>query len=138
MLESQPRVTWFRDGRRAPSSTTVRTPVRICATIRYGGRHGRRLGQARQRRAPGPAGARRPAPRAQDPVGPDCPARHCWVSGAVDAEGVKRPGLLLEWRQVAGRWEGRVTYAARLRPLEANGGWLVVEEWLPAELLTPC
>jgi hypothetical protein len=66
-----------------------------------------------------------------------CPARHCWVSGAVDAEGVKRPGLLLEWRQVHGRWEGRVTYAARLRPLEANGGWLVVEEWLPAELLTP-
>jgi hypothetical protein len=74
----------------------------------------------------------------RDPLGQDCPARHCWVSGAVDAEGVKRPGLLHEWRQVAGRWEGRVTYAARLRPLEANGGWLVVEEWLPAELLTPC
>lgn len=73
------------------------------------------------------------------PVVPDenCPARHCWVSGAVDAEGVKRPGLLLEWRQVRGRWEGRVTYVARLRPLEADGGWLVVEEWLPAELLTP-
>jgi hypothetical protein len=69
-------------------------------------------------------------------LGP-CPARHCWVSGAVDAEGVKRPGLLLEWRQVRGRWEGRVTYVARLRPLEADGGWLVVEEWLPAELLTP-
>ena len=67
----------------------------------------------------------------------DCPGRHCWVSGAVDAEGVKRPGLLLEWRQVHGRWEGRVTYVARLRPLEANGGWLAVEEWLPAELLTP-
>ena len=70
--------------------------------------------------------------------GPDAgPARHCWVAGAVDAEGVKRPGLLLEWRQVRGRWEGRVTYVARLRPLEANGGWLVVEEWLPAELLMP-
>jgi hypothetical protein len=66
-----------------------------------------------------------------------CPARHCWVSGAVDAEGVKRPGLLLEWRQVHGRWEGRVIYVARLRPLEANGGWLTIEEWLPAELLTP-
>src|SRR4051812_25020923 len=75
---------------------------------------------------------------AREPVGPECPARHCWVSGAVDAEGVKRPGLLLEWRQVMGRWEGRVAYAARLRPLEANGGWLMVEEWLPAELLTPC
>ena len=82
----------------------------------------------------------RPAPEAEagrSGVGDACPARHCWVSGAVDAEGVKRPGLLLEWRQVAGRWEGRVTYAARLRPLEVNGGWLVVEEWLPAELLTP-
>ena len=76
----------------------------------------------------------RPPPTVPDEA---CPARHCWVSGAVDAEGVKRPGLLLEWRQVQGRWEGRVTYAARLRPLEANGGWLVVEEWLPAELLTP-
>ena len=79
--------------------------------------------------------ADRPAPEAM--AEPGCPARHCWVSGAVDAEGVKRPGLLLEWRQVYGRWEGRVTYVARLRPLEANGGWLVVEEWLPAELLTP-
>jgi hypothetical protein len=78
----------------------------------------------------------RPAPEA--PPDDPCPARHCWVAGAVDAEGVKRPGLLLEWRQVAGRWEGRVTYVARLRPLEANGGWLVVEEWLPAELLMPC
>ncbi len=77
------------------------------------------------------------SPPAPDHRGTDCPARHCWVSGAVDAEGVKRPGLLLEWRQVAGRWEGRVTYAARLRPFEANGGWLLVEEWLPAELLTP-
>ena len=74
-----------------------------------------------------------PPERHPDP----CPARHCWVSGAVDAEGVKRPGLLLEWRQVHGRWEGRVAYVARLRPLEANGGWLTVEEWLPAELLTP-
>jgi hypothetical protein len=76
------------------------------------------------------------APAPERP-GAYCPGRHCWVSGAVDAEGVKRPGLLLEWRQVAGRWEGRVTYVARLRPLEANGGWAVVEEWLPAELLTP-
>lgn len=71
----------------------------------------------------------------------DGPARHCWVSGAVDAEGVKRPGLLLEWRRAARagghRWEGRVLYAARLRPLEAGGGWVAVEEWLPAELLSP-
>ena len=60
--------------------------------------------------------------------------RHCWVSEA----GGRRPGLLVEWRQVptrsgAGRWEGRVVYAAQLRP----PAWVVVEEWLPAALLTP-
>jgi len=63
-----------------------------------------------------------------------CPARHCWVAGAVDDLGVKRPGLLVEWRAVDGRWQGRVTYPALLQP----GRWVLVEEWVPAELLTPC
>lgn len=62
-----------------------------------------------------------------------CPARHCWVAGALDAEGVKRPGLLVEWRHAAQGWEGRVLYCARLR----RDAWVVVEEWLPADLLTP-
>ncbi len=62
-----------------------------------------------------------------------CPARHCWVAGALDAEGVKRPGLLVEWRQTSDGWQGRVLYCARLR----RDAWVVVEEWLPAELLTP-
>jgi hypothetical protein len=63
-----------------------------------------------------------------------CPARHCWVSDAVDGVGAKRPGLLVEWRRAGGgRWEGRVVYPALLRP----GGWVLVEEWVPAELLTP-
>ena len=62
-----------------------------------------------------------------------CPARHCWVSGAADGLGVKRPGLLVEWRQAGGAWEGRVVYVVRLRP----GGWQLVEEWVPASLLTP-
>ncbi len=61
----------------------------------------------------------------------ECPARHCWVSVPVD--GVRpRAGLLLEWRKVEHRWEGRVVYVAELRP----GRWAAVEEWLPAELLT--
>jgi hypothetical protein len=47
---------------------------------------------------------------------------------------VKRPGLLVEWRAAAGGWEGRVVYAALLRPHV----WVTVEEWVPAELLTPC
>ena len=61
------------------------------------------------------------------------PGRHCWVAGAVDDHGVKRPGLLVEWRQGRAGWEGRVVYVAQLRA----GQWLLVEEWLPAELLTP-
>lgn len=62
----------------------------------------------------------------------ECPARHCWVAGAVDEMGVKRPGLLVEWRLRESGWEGRVVYAAELRA----GGWALVEEWLPATLLT--
>lgn len=62
-----------------------------------------------------------------------CPARHCWVSGGVDDVGVKRPGLLVEWRVAATGWEGRVVYAAELRA----GQWALVEEWLSAALLTP-
>lgn len=75
-----------------------------------------------------------------DPSGPSpvaapelCPVRHCWVAAAVDDTGVKRPGLLVEWRRTAHGWDGRVVYAARLR----SGGWALVEEWLPAECLAP-
>ena len=75
------------------------------------------------------------APAAErDAASEPCPARHCWVGEAVDGLGVKRPGLLVEWRAVETRWEGRVVYAALVRP----GAWILVEEWLPAELLTPC
>jgi hypothetical protein len=63
----------------------------------------------------------------------ECPARHCWVADAVDGHGVKRPGLLLEWRRGEGGWEGRVVYAAQVRP----GRWALVEEWVAAALLTP-
>ena len=71
-----------------------------------------------------------------------CPARHCWVADAADGDGVRRPGLLVEWRQttLAGSgqgWEGRVIYAARLRD-DVHAPWATVEEWVPAALLTPC
>lgn len=62
-----------------------------------------------------------------------CPVRHCWVSDAVDGRGIKRPGLLVEWRRTTASWEGRVVYAAMVRP----GEWALVEEWIPADLLTP-
>ena len=63
----------------------------------------------------------------------ECPARHCWVSDAVDGAGVKRPGLLVEWRPGRTGWEGRVVYVAQLRA----GTWTLVEEWLAASLLSP-
>lgn len=62
-----------------------------------------------------------------------CPVRHCWVAGAADDLGVKRPGLLVEWRRVRNGWQGRVVYAAELRA----GEWSLVEEWLPSTLLSP-
>jgi hypothetical protein len=54
------------------------------------------------------------------------PVRHCWVT---DRHG-RLPGLLLEWRHVAAGWQGRV-----VRPVLEPSGWVMVEEWLPAELL---
>ena len=59
--------------------------------------------------------------------------RHCWVLDGADGYGVKRPGLLLEWRRTDRGWEGRVVYTAQLRP----DTWAAVEEWLPGELLAP-
>jgi hypothetical protein len=49
----------------------------------------------------------------------------------TDRQG-RNPGLLLEWRQVTAGWQGRV-----VRPVLDESGWIVVEEWLPAELLAP-
>jgi hypothetical protein len=77
-----------------------------------------------------------PLSRRVRPTAPDtdsCPVRHCWVSGSADDSGVKRPGLLVEWRRTGAGWHGRVVYAAELRA----GEWALVEEWLPATLLAP-
>jgi hypothetical protein len=71
------------------------------------------------------------------PVEPGCPSRHCWVDDPVDGLGDHRPGLLVEWRRQGDSWEGRVVYAAALRAGDAAVEWGLVEEWLPAERLTP-
>lgn len=75
----------------------------------------------------------RPGAAPAAPPEEPCPARHCWVADAADRHGVKRPGLLVEWRQAGGGWQGRVVYAVRLRA----DSWQLVEEWVPASLLTP-
>jgi hypothetical protein len=54
--------------------------------------------------------------------------KHCWVT---DRYG-RLPGLLLEWRRTADGFQGRV-----VRPVCEDGGWLVVDEWLPSGLLDP-
>ena len=77
--------------------------------------------QARER----PLGSGPQAP-ADVPAAPD--VKHCWV---IDGHG-RLPGLLLEWRRRPGGWHGRV-----VRLVLDDSGWVVVEEWLPAQLLEP-
>jgi hypothetical protein len=68
------------------------------------------------------------SPAAEQP--PEPPAvKHCWVNGRHG----RVPGLLLEWRNVAGVWSGRV-----VRPVHDGTGWVLVEEWIEAALLDPC
>jgi hypothetical protein len=70
--------------------------------------------------APSPAMPARPSPLDR--------LKHCWVS---DGHG-RLPGLLLEWRKVVAGWQGRVVHPV---PEPGTEGWILVEEWLPAELL---
>ena len=64
------------------------------------------------------------------PPVPDVPSslKHCWVT---DRYG-RLPALLLEWRRTESGYQGRV-----VRPVYEDGGWILVEEWLPAALLGP-
>ena len=55
--------------------------------------------------------------------------KHCWVTGRHG----RLPALLLEWRRTAAGFQGRVIHPV----VEADGGWVVVEEWLPAAVLDP-
>ncbi|MEO5654322.1 MAG: hypothetical protein ABIN79_08100 [Marmoricola sp.] len=53
------------------------------------------------------------------------PARHCLVD--------REPSLLVEWRQGAVGWEGRVI---SMIWIDASG-WATVERWLPVGDITP-
>ncbi len=57
--------------------------------------------------------------------------RHCWVRDPPEAPGVW-PGLLVEWRQRGGSWQGRVAYT-----VTGPHGPALVESWLPAGRLEP-
>lgn len=74
-----------------------------------------------------------PAPPASTPpaVGGMPAGRHCWVHDPPDRPGTW-PGLLVEWRQGDGGWQGRVSYA-----VSGPHGPALVETWLPASRLEP-
>jgi len=76
--------------------------------------------------APPPAQA--PAQAPSPPRGPES-LRHCWVRG----EHGRVPALLIEWRRTASGWQGRVVHP--VRDDGDLGGWVLVEEWLPATAL---
>lgn len=57
--------------------------------------------------------------------------RHCWVREPPEAPGTW-PGLLVEWRQRDGVWQGRVAYT-----VTGPHGPALVEAWLPAARLEP-
>ena len=61
----------------------------------------------------------------------DGEGRHCWVHSPPGADGTW-PGLLVEWRQRDGAWEGRVAYT-----VTGPRGSTLVEAWLPAAQLQP-
>ena len=92
----------------------------------YRGRSGRSLGERAADSGirpdqPPPA----PAPRE------DAEGRHCWVRDPPDAPGTW-PGLLIEWRQRNGAWQGRVAYT-----VVGPHGPTLVETWVPAGRLEP-
>ncbi|WP_346623358.1 hypothetical protein [Blastococcus montanus] len=81
--------------------------------------------------APG-AGASVDRARGEHPAaGAGGEGRHCWVHDPPDSPGTW-PGLLVEWRQRAGAWQGRVAYT-----VAGPHGPALVEAWLPAAGLEP-
>jgi hypothetical protein len=61
--------------------------------------------------------------------GPAGSRRHCWVVDAVQPD-ARAPGLLVEWRQLGGAWQGRVAYVVAV-----DGDPTLVEAWVPASQL---
>ena len=109
-----------------PGTATASTRCSTLGGMAAGG-HGRGAGIPLK---DGVRAGQHPDPAPSSAVAAPQPGRHCWITLPVDAA-QPRPGLL-EWCRAGHLWEGRVIYAAQLRP----GRWASVEEWLPAELLS--
>ena len=99
------------------------------------GRSGRSLGERAANSGvhppPPPSPELLPSEAAASSPGAGGEGRHCWVRNPPDAPGTW-PGLLVEWRQREGRWEGRVIYT-----VTGPHGSAVVETWLAAQRLEP-
>jgi hypothetical protein len=99
------------------------------------GRGGRSLGERAaasgvRTEVPVPAGV--PAGgQAYAAAGDGGEGRHCWVRDPPETPGTW-PGLLVEWRQRDGGWQGRVAYT-----VAGPHGPALVEAWLPAARLEP-
>ena len=95
------------------------------------GRGGRSLGE---RAAASGVHAEVPVPdpgQAYAAAGDGGEGRHCWVRDPPEFPGTW-PGLLVEWRQRGGAWQGRVAYT-----VTGPHGPTLVESWLPAARLEP-
>ena len=93
------------------------------------GRGGRSLGE--RAAASGVAVPEVPAGPSYAAAGHGGEGRHCWVRDPPEAPGIW-PGLLVEWRQRGGSWQGRVAYT-----VTGPHGPTLVESWLPAARLEP-
>lgn len=79
--------------------------------------------------APAPAAGPVTQAAPVDVAGVSEPQRHCWVVDGGAGDG-RAPGLLVEWRQLGGAWQGRVAYVVGL-----DGEATLVEAWVPASQL---
>jgi hypothetical protein len=100
------------------------------------GRSGRSLGERAANSGIRPAepaapAAPLPGPVARSAAEPLDEGRHCWVHDPPQGRGTW-PGLLVEWRQRAGGWQGRVAFT-----VPGPQGPALVEAWLPADRLEP-
>ena len=86
------------------------------------------LGERAAQSGVGPAAPSDPAPEASQRRRNE-PGRHCWVVDPPEWPGTW-PGLLVEWRQRADGWHGRVAYT-----VGGPHGPVLVETWLPADRL---
>ena len=55
--------------------------------------------------------------------------RHCWHDGPNG----RQAALLLQWRNIGGRYDGRIAVAAQ----EPGAGWGIVEMWVGGAMLSP-